>query len=392
MFSCKENDIVNPPIVKTGKQIDINWPSLAMSPWPMHHGNPQSTGRFNGKGPNGIVEWDYNTDGPVYTSVVIGEDSSIYFLSHDIFEGKTYLHALSSNGTIKYKKHIRSDTTGIIEFVETTPIITNDGTIYIGSTDSYIYALNMNGNEKWKFKSGGKIFTIGMNIGKDGVLYFVANDGYLYSLNADGNLLWKVREGSGFEYSSTVGISFSPNGQTLYVGTRDGKLAAVNIDGTITWQYDAAPNTTPAIDNDGNLFFSVFSTITGKSGFYSLNSNGNERWVIYGNPGGFFEPTIDYDGNVYFLMSHKLISVANDGNIRWEYSQISTTASISLVSDRNNVIYVAGYDTLWAFDNNGSCKFTVPLAADCVNSPAFLPTGNLIVPTWYKNKSVFSIL
>ena len=36
-----------------------------------------------------------------------------------------------------------------------TPSIGNDGTIYLGSGDHSIYALNPNGTKKWEFLTGG---------------------------------------------------------------------------------------------------------------------------------------------------------------------------------------------------------------------------------------------
>jgi len=56
--TCKEPTTLIDPSPKEDivPQTDIPWSSLADTPWPMHHHDPQSTGRSNYSGPqNGII-------------------------------------------------------------------------------------------------------------------------------------------------------------------------------------------------------------------------------------------------------------------------------------------------------------------------------------------------
>jgi outer membrane protein assembly factor BamB len=44
--------------------------------------------------------------------------------------------------------------------VSSSPAIDSDGTIYVGSDDGKLYAINpTNGTEKWYFTTGGEIFS-----------------------------------------------------------------------------------------------------------------------------------------------------------------------------------------------------------------------------------------
>jgi len=47
----KSTDPIDNNKPPAGYQEDIPWPSLADSPWPMNHGDPQSTGRSKFPGP-----------------------------------------------------------------------------------------------------------------------------------------------------------------------------------------------------------------------------------------------------------------------------------------------------------------------------------------------------
>jgi len=48
---------------------------------------------------------------------------------------------------LKWKFKTRGD-------VESSPVIAQNGTIYVGSLDHYLYAINPNGSLKWKFRIG----------------------------------------------------------------------------------------------------------------------------------------------------------------------------------------------------------------------------------------------
>ena len=67
--------------------------------------------------------------------------------------------------------------------VRSSPAVGSDGTVYIGSVDHKIYALNGHtGEKKWEFATGGDVLS-SPAIGKDGTVYFGSEDKKLYALN-----------------------------------------------------------------------------------------------------------------------------------------------------------------------------------------------------------------
>ena len=64
-----------------------------------------------------------------------------------------------------------------------SPAIGADGTIYVGSKDYSLYAINADGTQKWKFTTGGFVQSSAA-IGTDGTIYFGSVDGNLYALGA----------------------------------------------------------------------------------------------------------------------------------------------------------------------------------------------------------------
>ena len=65
--------------------------------------------------------------------------------------------------------------------VYSSPSIGSDGTIYVGSDDSYLYAIKPDGKRKWRFRTGDQVRS-SPAIGSDGTLYFGSDDGYFYAI------------------------------------------------------------------------------------------------------------------------------------------------------------------------------------------------------------------
>jgi outer membrane protein assembly factor BamB len=99
----------------------------ADSPWPMFRQNPQRTGRSPYSGPEvPYQKWSFTTGSYVSSSPAIGADGTIYVGSDDY-----NLYAINPDGSQKW-----SFTTGYM--VLSSPAIGADGTIYVGSDDGTI--------------------------------------------------------------------------------------------------------------------------------------------------------------------------------------------------------------------------------------------------------------
>jgi len=152
--------------------------SQAGSPWPMFHHNLQHTGRSLYLGAQTAnLKWSYTTDDYIRSSPAIGSDGTIYVGSDDY-----KLYALNPNGTLKW-----SYTTD--DYIRSSPAIGSDGTIYVGSDDNKLYALNPNGTLKWSYTTGDWIRS-SPAIGSDGTIYVGSDDYKLYALNPNGCLLY----------------------------------------------------------------------------------------------------------------------------------------------------------------------------------------------------------
>jgi outer membrane protein assembly factor BamB len=177
------------------------------------------------------------------------------------------------------------------------PAIDRDETIYIGSMDSYFYAVNPNGSLKWKFKTDDCIKGP-PSIGTDGTIYIGSYDGYLYALFPDGSLKWKCRIGYGTETNPSIG----PDG-AIFVGGEE--LYAVNPDGTLRWIFELQSNeiifqSSPAISADGIIYVGTNIDETSGGDIIAVNPDGTLRWRHrIANEWVDSSPCIDENGIVY---------------------------------------------------------------------------------------------
>jgi outer membrane protein assembly factor BamB len=206
--------------------------------------------------------WDCFLSSPAIDKT--DEDLTIYFGSSD---GNLYaVNAL--DGSIKWK----FQTGGIIH---TTPSLYNQ-TVYVGSWDANLYAVDSKtGGLKWKFKTGTKPAMTGIQASptvEDGVVYFGARDAKLYALNAfTGKLIWEY-DAEGSWIVSTAAIQ----NNIVYVGTSDSFLLLGIDAGTgnekLRFKANGYIFSSPAIV--GNTAF--FGDFTGKMFALDISSGGKK--------------------------------------------------------------------------------------------------------------------
>ena len=291
LISCSE-DGTGPKPKPPGYQEDIPWPSLADTPWPIFHGDAQSTGRSPFAGPvEGIVLQKLEAPNS-QAGVIVGFDSTFYFT------WKYGLIASDFSGNKKWDILIGRELT-------TTPLISNDSVIFTANGAlRTIYAINLDGEIRWEYKASASIWDLTLGIDLAGNIYFVDFGKDLNALSKDGELLWQLHD-ERFLAGQDVTLSFSPDGNTLYLQGIDVSLLAIDIDQkSVKWVFgEKKLKTGPVIDSQGNIYIFPDADSESDNYFYSLKPTGEIRWQFkheekyqYVN----IEPSIDRNGNIFF--------------------------------------------------------------------------------------------
>jgi serine/threonine protein kinase len=161
--------------------------------------------------------WEFETGGGVASSPAIGSDGTVYVGSVD-----KKLYAINGKSGVKLWEFETGD--GVFS----SPAIGSDGTVYVGSgyADTSLYAINgKSGVKLWEFETGDDVYS-SPAIGSDGTVYVGSNDNMLYAINGkSGVKLWAFKTGGAVRSSPAIGSD-----GTVYVGSFDGKLYAIKTE------------------------------------------------------------------------------------------------------------------------------------------------------------------
>ncbi len=173
--------------------------------------------------------------------------------------------------------------------VNSSPAI-SDGVVYVGSEDTYLYALDVqSGAEKWKFQTGGPIGSSPAISG--GVVYFGSEDGYLYAVDIQsGKEKWK------FQTGGPIGSSPAVSGGVVYFGGFDHYLYAVDIQtGAEKWKFQTGGIVGSPAVSGGVVCFGSMDTY-----LYAVDiQSGTEKWKFQTGDAAVGTPAIS-GGVVYF--------------------------------------------------------------------------------------------
>ncbi|MBU1628222.1 PQQ-binding-like beta-propeller repeat protein [bacterium] len=329
------------------------YPQLADSPWPMFRHDQKHTARSPSNGPETpILKWEDEVGCGEY--FIIGSEGELYNIS-----GYSGLCKVDANG-VKIWTFDR-------DFPDwTIPLLSYDGTIYVGAGDSsdyyniesYLFAVNPDGTEKWKFKSKGDV-TGAPAIGEDGTIYFNSTERFLYALNPDGTLKWHFRTEAAPSSSPAV-----DDDEAIYIGTQSHYFYAVNPDGTLKWKFYAEEEKvgSAVIADDGSIYLNCEGD---NSYLYSLTKDGDEKWRFPRGRSVGFLPCLGPDGTLYFLLRASdnsyivtcLAALTPDGEEKWR-SDISGYFYQAPIVDSNGTIYTGtGGNDIYAFYPDGKLKW-----------------------------------
>jgi len=390
-------------------QIDIPWPSLANSPWPMFLHDPQHTGRSKFVGPKeGKISWKLVLPDVSWSSPIVDDDGNIYIGCDD-----NNFYSISKDGYIRWKLQVNG--------AALSPLLDKKGNIYFpvsGYTKNTtaLYAINKNGDIIWKknFYNGRFLILSAPNISNNGeVIYITLHDSAFFAIRTlNGEILWEYKpvDRRLIGYGPAI---FTNN--SIYLSLL-GRIVTLNQEGRELWKFDIQnPSeiiSSISIDNEGNLYFADLHFI------YSLNNNGVLRWVnnidyLFSNSLNKLTVSIGYDGTLYVrgfypekIVGQVIFAFDYNGNLKWKNSSIPWYGNESgqAIDYDNNVFLSTELNFLnitpnfYAFDKYGKLKFKMSLFEAEENHvgidvPPIIVDNNMmyVVNQNYKYSTIYSI-
>lgn len=251
-------------------------------------------------GGDGRVRWTYAVPGPVPTPAV-GPDDTVYLRG-----GDGALYALHPDGQRAWTSDIGAPPLRL----GPAPIVGPDRYLYLASYQStLVYLVQPGGFFQWAYNARARV-PAAVAVGLDGTIYVGTADGKLRALDREMNETWSAELGGPAASAPAVG----PDG-AVYLLVGDGRpgLAAFDGQGRRRWSAGAcwsegAPVQWPAVAADGRL----------QIGDCALASNGSVAWRTP-STGPTTPAVVDADGNAYFASGAVVTALRSDGTARWAY-------------------------------------------------------------------------
>ena len=278
--------------------------------------------------------WAKAVEGGISSSPAVALDGTIYVGSDDSF-----VYAFQPDGNLKWKYPTGGP-------VQSSPAIDQRGNIRIGSSDHRLYAFDPDGKLQWVFETGGAVRS-SPAIDDLGRIYAGSDDNYLYALSSTGELRWSYKTGGEVQSSPAV----DANG-IVYVGSNDKNLYALSADGNLMWKFPArgAIKAPPVIGTDNTIYIGSCDHT-----FYAVTPQGGKKWSVA--TGGEIRSScaLGDDDTLYFgCDDHCLYALNADGTRRWTY-QAGAAIGSSPAIDQENIIYFGCDDgTLYALNGQGT--------------------------------------
>ena len=340
-------------------------PPTSGYPWSMYQSDMQNTGRTNNTvniSDNPALIWTRNSnEGQSFSNIVIDEDSTIYYGTSD---GK--LMAVNYDGSIKWECDLSWEVTEIDyiyneeidDWEEITTIRIVKPILSYGcpalATDGTIYVASGYYTDNGEYYGSGKLFAI----------------------NPNGTLKWRHDIVSG-HYSYPSALTIAIDGTIIFTSYY---TYAINPDGTLKWKN--SQNYTivkPVISGDLVYLF-------GNPSVYAINKNtGQTIWTKSVGGGGFLYPAYN---NQPFIFGNNLGYIYNSvlyacdlltGETEWTYSISGNIYAIG----SDNTLYIYYNSNIHAITPNGDLKWTYDIGGSVSSASK---SGNIIIDS---NENIF---
>jgi hypothetical protein len=359
-----------PLFIYAQKQVKVDWPSLANSPWPVLRGDMQGTGRSEYIGPRTFnVKWVKDIPRGVLFGPVIGYEDNLYMGDRavQLTDTNNFFYAVKKNGDDLWTystKTFYSNNGGCV--------LARDSSIYFFSASRMFYALNKDGQLKWSIYSGtGSWYEFYLD--KTGNIYLPGYD-TLRVISPDG-IMTKY-----YYPQISSSLSFSVGGDTIFAVTGGpfnqnlpGALKASDLKGNVYWSYPFGGLSwgIPLVDNQNNIYVFGCDTLWyGINYLYCIKPNGTLKWkypmhYLHND----YAPTMDHNGNITFSspfwdstgnLAGAIVSITYEGKLRWIDTLLDQPnrwlMEYGPVSDKEGKIYCGsnkegGY--FYCIDSNG---------------------------------------
>lgn len=333
----------------------------------MLHGVPTHVHRSSARGPREIkLGWKANVGGAVTSQVVTSPDGATLYAS-------TLAGSLVA---LNRKDGSQRWSTSLSGRVYSTPFVTDDGVIWVGSDAKKLFTLDASGKILSQLETTGEVDTAPVP-GPNGTVVVAAGKDVM-AVRRGGDIAWR------FSAKNKIFSSPAITNGLVVVGSQDDNVYALR-DGALAWSTSlgADVDASPAIADDGSIFIG-----TDNAEVVHLDTSGKILWRT--NVGGFVRGTLSVARNgdvlagTYGPVPH-VVRIAPDGTHRGSFAIKGTGAKefgihgAPLEDAAGTLYFGAQDDAVYALGDTQLFRFETK--ADVDGPLTLLDDGSLVVPS-----------
>ncbi len=237
-----------------------------------------------------------------------------------------------------------------------------DGQVIVGDYTNVLHGLDAaNGTEKWAF-SGATGRWIASPLVVDNKILAPNGDHTLYALDMNGNLVWK------FKTKQALWSRPVSDGKLVYQASLDHKLYAIDLaSGSEAWSVDlvGAVIYSPTLTEDGKIYVSTLA----RNVIAIDAASGKILWQKQFDKELWSQPVFS-DGRLYFgdLEGTVFALSAEDGSSIWQQSVGEPIMGQPTIIPEG-VVFATEVGNLVALDPNGTKLWTVPSGGKLYTGP-----------------------
>jgi len=252
--------------------------------------------------------WDFTTGAQISSSPALAADGTVYVGSYD-----GNLYALNHDGSTKWVSLLTYP-------INSSPAVGGDGTIYVTTTVGLLYAVNPGGTVLWRFYVASGTSS-SPALGTDGTVYLGGLDNILYAIHPNGKEAWEFTTKGPIHASPIIG-----DDGTIYVGSRDNHFYAVNPNGTKKWDFTSGSTIdgSAAIGLDGTIYVG-----SSDARLYALDARGTNLWVFTNRAAVVSTPAVGPDGSIYVADTGGKVSAIGRGGLAVWQTNLDYGVSLS---------------------------------------------------------------
>ncbi len=267
-----------------------------------------------------------------------------------------------------------------------------DGSLYIGSHDQHVYALDAgNGEEQWNFQTGW--FVDSSPAVAEGTVYIAGTDGQLYALDTNtGEKQWEFELFSG----QTGSLRRSPTvvNDTVYIASSE--LKAIDTEsGEEDWTSNQGVAGSPTITGEELYIRTLSPGRGGIKGLISIDlTDGYLRWEALfeeNDPQSRGESPTVVDDTVYVGHQQTVYALdTSDGSERWSFETGGEIRSSPTVN--SGTLYVGSDDGhLYALNtSSGTEEWSVDTGGEVVSSPTVV-NNSVFVGSLSQDEDIYAV-